>query len=177
MVREKWSPEKFTGKLVPRKKITGKKMPRKIPGKMVPAKLVPRKNILKKLFSVERILGNLNDFFIFIDWFHYTHKKVFDVHVTILHTPNCRKLKESRKVCCRVMGFYKLITSQHFAHHNARRSHHDFLFPSSGFVVEFWVFIDWSHPNILHTHTTMLNAHLTIFYFRVLGLLLNFGLS
>ena len=26
------------------------------------------------------------------------------------------------------------------------------LFPSFGFVVEFWVFIDWSHPNIPHTH-------------------------
>ena len=27
----------------------------------------PRKNVLKKLFSVKRMLGNLNDFLIFID--------------------------------------------------------------------------------------------------------------
>ena len=26
------------------------------------------------------------------------------------------------------------------------------LFPSFEFVVEFWVFIDWSHSNIPHTH-------------------------
>ena len=26
------------------------------------------------------------------------------------------------------------------------------LFSSFGFVVDFWVFIDWSHLNILHTH-------------------------
>ena len=45
----------------------------------------PRKNVLQKLFSVKRMLGNLNDFFIFIDWFHYTHKKMFDVYVMILH--------------------------------------------------------------------------------------------
>ena len=31
------------------------------------------------------MLGNLNDFFIFINWFHYTHKKMFDAYVTIVH--------------------------------------------------------------------------------------------
>ena len=46
--------------------------------------MVPWKNDLQKLFSVKKMLGNLNDFFIFIDWFHYTHKKMFDVHLTIL---------------------------------------------------------------------------------------------
>ena len=30
------------------------------------------------------MLGNLNDFFIFIDWLHYTHKNMFDVFLTIL---------------------------------------------------------------------------------------------
>ena len=47
-----------------------------------PRKNGPRKNVLQKLFSVKRMLGNSNDFFIFINWFHYTQK---DVYVTILH--------------------------------------------------------------------------------------------
>ena len=75
-----------------------------------------RKSVLQKLFSVKRMLGNLNDFFTFIDWFHYTHKKIFDVHLTIVHALNCRTLKETRKVCSRVSGFHRLITSQHSTH-------------------------------------------------------------
>ena len=65
----------------PRKNGTRKIGPRKngLP------KIDPRKNVLKKLFSVKKMLGNLNDFFIFINWFHYTHKKIFDVYVPILH--------------------------------------------------------------------------------------------
>ena len=55
------------------------------PRKNDPRKIGLRKNVLQKLFSVKRMLGNLNDFFIFIDWFHYTHKNMFDVYVTILH--------------------------------------------------------------------------------------------
>ena len=35
------------------------------------------------------------------------------------------------------------------------------------FVIEIWVFIKWSHPNIPHSHTTMLDAHPTIFRFWV----------
>ena len=50
-----------------------------------PRKIGPWKNFLQKLFSVKRMLGNLNDFFIFINWFHYTRKKIFDAYVTILH--------------------------------------------------------------------------------------------
>ena len=38
-----------------------------VPGKNVPGKNDPRKNVLQKLFPIKRILGNLNDFFIFID--------------------------------------------------------------------------------------------------------------
>ena len=41
---------------------------------------------------------------------------MFDVHFTILHAPNCRTLKKSRTVCSRVLGFHRLITSQHFTH-------------------------------------------------------------
>ena len=61
---------------------------------------------------------------------------MFDVHLHsptfILHSQNCRTLKESRKVCCRVLGFHRLITSEHstHTHHDARRSPHDFLFMS-----------------------------------------------
>ena len=91
----------------------GKMVREKIPGKMVPWKNGPWKNVLQKLFSVKKMLGNLNDFLIFIDWFHYTHKKMFDVHLTILHVTNRRTLKESRKVCSRVLDFHRLITSQY----------------------------------------------------------------
>ena len=108
--REKWSPENWSPeKWSPENSFTRKKSPRKIG----PQKICPRINVLQKLSSVKRMLENLNHFFIFIDWFHYTHKKMFDVHLTILHAPKGRTLKESRKVCCRVLGFYRLITSQH----------------------------------------------------------------
>ena len=95
-------------------------------------KIGPRKNVLQKLFSVKRMLGNLNDFFICIDWFQYAHKKFFDIHLTIQHAPNCRILKESKNVCRQVLGFHRLITSEHstHAHHDAQRSPHDFLFLS-----------------------------------------------
>ena len=48
---------------------------------MVPEKNGPRKISLREKGSPE----SLNDFFISINWFHYTHKKMFDVYVTILH--------------------------------------------------------------------------------------------
>ena len=87
MVRGKIVPEK----MVPGKMAPGKNGPRKIgprkngTRKIGPRKNDPRKNFLQKFFSVKRMLGNLNEFFIFINWFHYTHKKMFDAYVTILH--------------------------------------------------------------------------------------------
>ena len=30
----------------------------------------------------------------------------------ILHAPNCRTLKESRNLCCRVLGFHRSVTSE-----------------------------------------------------------------
>ena len=93
-----------------------------------PRKNAPWKNVLQKLFSVKKMLGNLNDFFIFIDWFHYTHKKMFDFHLTILQSLNCKTLKESRKVCCRVLGFHRLSHPNiPYTYHDARRSPHDFF--------------------------------------------------
>ena len=124
MVRRKKSPEIFC----PEKWSPGKEslekwsLGKKVPGKMLLGKYPP------KIILQKRVLGNLDDFFIFIHWFHFTHKKMFDVHLTILHVPNCRTLKESRKVFCRVLGSYKLITSQHsmHTHHDVRHSPHYF---------------------------------------------------
>ena len=88
------------------------------------------------------MLEIFHDCFIFRDWFHYTRKKMFNVHLIILHATNCRTLKESRKVCCRVLGFHRLIPSQHstHTHHDARRSLHDFyIWVSRGpFLREFF---------------------------------------
>ena len=52
-----------------------------VPGKKNPRKIGPSKIVLrqKNARKFERL------FFIFIDWFHYTRKKMFDVHLTILH--------------------------------------------------------------------------------------------
>ena len=122
--------------------VLGKNPPRKNrPRRIGRWKNGSRKNVLQKLFSIKRMLGSLNDFFIFIDGFPFIHKKTFDVHLTILHAPNCTPLKKSRKVCCRVLGFHRLITSEPSTHihYGARRSPHDFLFRSLGIVSEFWV--------------------------------------
>ena len=63
--------------------------------------------------------------------------------------------------CFRVLG---LFSSFGFGS-NIPRTHHAFLFPSFGFVLEFWVGF-----RTCYTHTNMLNAHPTFFYFRVFGL-------
>ena len=121
---------------------------KKVPGKMVPGKKNlrksgPRKNGLRRNgpqksgFQKNGHRKNLNDFFYFYR-FHCTHKKMFEIHLTILHAPNCRTLKECRKVCCRVLGFHILITSQHSTHthtHTPRCS----TLTSRFFVSESWV--------------------------------------
>ena len=72
--------------MVPEKNGPRKNGPRKIgPWKNGPGKIGPRKNVLQKLFPVKRMLRNLSDFFILIGWLHYTHKKMFEVYLTILH--------------------------------------------------------------------------------------------
>ena len=69
---EKKSPEKWSSG----KTVHGKNGPRKIGAwKNGPQKIGPRKNVLQKLFPVKKIPRNLNDFFIFIDWFHYHTKR------------------------------------------------------------------------------------------------------
>ena len=132
------------GKMVPRKMVPRKMVPGKmVPGKNGPRKIGPRKNLLKKLFSVKRMLGNLNDFFIFINWFHYV--------------PNCRTLKESRKICCRVLGFHRLITSEHFTHtpwHSTLTPR--FLVSDFSFVSEFCVCC-----RVLGFHRLITSEHFT----------------
>ena len=118
--RKKWSP----GKMVPKNWSPNYSSPEKCP---------------LKLFCVKRMLGNLNDFFIYFDWFYYTQKKMFNVHLKILHAPK-------------------------FEHWRS---------PGRFFVV-IWVFIDWSHPNIPHTHTTMLDAHPTVLLFPSFGFVSEF---
>ena len=64
---------KISTELVHTRNGTRKNGPRKnchrkmVPGKNGPRKNGPRKNVLQKLFSVKRMLENLNDFFIVID--------------------------------------------------------------------------------------------------------------
>ena len=100
----------------------------------------------------------------------HTQKYVWRLRHDPTYASNCRTLKESRKVCCRVLSYHRLITSEHSTH----TPRFSTLTPRF-FVSEFWVFIDWSHPNIPHTHTTMLDAPPRFFVseirvcFRVLG--------
>ena len=62
----------------------------------------------------------------------HTQKNVWRLRRDPIYIPYCRTLKESRKICCRVLGFHKLITSEHSTHihHDARRPPHDFSFLS-----------------------------------------------
>ena len=93
----------------------------------------PLENWYPEKWSPEKCPSSL--FFIFIDWFHYTHKKMFDVHLTILHSPNCRTLKNSRKVCCWILGFHRLITSEKSTHTTILDAH----------VAIFWFWISQDH--------------------------------
>ena len=76
------------------------------------------------------------EFWVFIDWSY--------PNIPHTHTPRCSTLTprffvSEFWVCFRVLGFHRLITSQHFTHTHTR-----------------------THT---HTHTTMLDAHPTIFCF------------
>ena len=128
---EKWSSEKFPLKIVLRQKNARK---------------------FKWLFHFYQLIPL------------HTQENVWRLRYDPTYVQNCRTLKESRKICCRVLSVHRLIASEHsththtHTHHDAQRSPHDFLFPvlasfpSFVFVVESWVFMDWSHPNIPHTH-------------------------
>ena len=183
MVPEKWSPRKMVpekwspGKMVPEKNGPRKNSPQENgPGKMVPGKLVPGKNP-SKIVPHQKNARKFKRFFHFYRLIAlHTQKDVWRLPQDSTYASNWRTLNESRKICCRVLGFHKLITSEHSTHtHTPRCSTLTprflfrtlDLFPSFRFVVEFWVYLDWSHPNIPHTHTTMLDAHPTIVCFWV----------
>ena len=80
---------------------------------MVPGKLVLGKMSFK---NYARKFKRLFHFYQFIPL--HTQKNVWRLRHdrTYEYVPNCRTLKESRKICCRVLGFHRLITSQHSTH-------------------------------------------------------------
>ena len=54
----------------------------------------------------------------------HTQKDVWRLLHDPTCAPNCGTLNESRKICCRVLGFHRLITSEHFTHTHTH-THHD----------------------------------------------------
>ena len=105
---EKWSPETLS----PEEWSPEIGLRKMVPGKIGPREIGPRKNVLLKLFSVKRMLENLDDFLNFYRLIPlHTQKDVWRSHA-----PNCRTLKEFRKVYYRVLGFHRLITSEHFTY-------------------------------------------------------------
>ena len=108
-------------------------------GKMVPGKNGPRKYGLREKWSPSKIILRQKNAKKFKRLFHFyrliplhTQKDVCRLRHDPTYAPKCRTLKESRKDCCRVLGFHRLITSEHstHTHHDARRSPHDFSFLS-----------------------------------------------
>ena len=100
------------------------------------------------------MLGNLNNFHFYQLIPLHTEKIFWRLRHDSKYVSNCRTLKESRKICCRVLGFHRLITSEDSTHTPRCSTLTPRFFVSGfGFVVEFWVFIDWSHPSIPHAHT------------------------
>ena len=131
---QKWSP----GKMVPRKngpRIIG---PQKIghrengPQKMVPRKNGPREkwspdNWSPEKWSLEKFASKIDlrqksarkfeRLFYFYQLIPlHTQKNVWRLRHDPTYVPNCRTLKESSKICCRVLGFHRLITSEHSTH-------------------------------------------------------------
>ena len=85
---EKWSPENWS--------------PEKFPSKIILRQKNARK--FKQLFRFYQLMPL------------HTQKNVWRLRHDPTYVLNCRTLKESRKICCRVLGFHKLITSEHSTH-------------------------------------------------------------
>ena len=140
MVPEKWSLGKMVyGKMVPRKMVPGKL----VLGKMVPGKLVPEKCPSKIVLRQKnaRKFTRLFHFYQLIPL--HTHKNVWRIRHDPRYVPNCRTLKESRKICCRVLGF-----------HDARRPPHDFSFLSfSGTIFPPTIFPGTIFPGTIFSGT------------------------
>ena len=73
------------------------------------------------------------------------------------YVPNCRTLKESRKICCRVLGFHRSITSEHSTHIPRCSTLTPRFFVSGfGFVSEFCVCC-----RVLDSHRLITSEHST----------------
>ena len=97
---EKWSPAKWSPeKWFPEKWSRENWCPEKSPSKIVLHQKNARK--FKRLFYFYQLIRL------------HTQKDVWRLRHDPTHAPNCRTLKESRKIYCRVLGFHRLITSEH----------------------------------------------------------------
>ena len=85
---EKWSPENRSQEKCPSKIVLRQKNSKQF----------------KRLFHFYRLIPL------------HIQKDVWRLHHDLIYAPNCRTLKESRKVCCQVLGFHRLITSEHSTH-------------------------------------------------------------
>ena len=115
--------------------VRGKKVPEKwSPGKQIPGKMVPWKKGPREKWSPEK--WSLVKLFIVLKLFSV--KKILGIWTTFLFSST-----DSTTHTKRCLTF----TSQSCMHQTVAHER------SPGrFVVEFWVFIDWSHPNIPPTH-------------------------
>ena len=97
---EKWSPEKWSSeKWSPEKWSSENLSLEKFPSKIVLRQKNARK--FQRLFHFYQLIPL------------HTQKNVWRSRRDPTYVPNCRTLKKSRKICCRVLGFYRLITSEH----------------------------------------------------------------
>ena len=118
---KKWSPEKkVPGEMVPGKKVPGEMVPGKwSPENKSPNKKSPQNGPFEKKSPKKWSLGK---------WslekcprkivLRQKNARKFDrlfyfYRLIPVDALNCRTLKESRKVYCRVLGFHRLIRSQH----------------------------------------------------------------
>ena len=86
----------------PRKMVPGKMPPEKSPSKIVLRPKNARK--FERLFHFYRLIPL------------HTQKDVWRLRHDPTYAPNCETLEESRKDCCQVLGFHRLITSEHSTH-------------------------------------------------------------
>ena len=118
----------------------------------------------------KKILLKKVDFFYFRSYERSelsVHQNFRSIHDPI-YAANCRTLKESRKVFCRVLGFHRLITYQHstHTHHDARRLPHNFLFLSfPGTIFQGPIFRGPFFSGIIRPRTIFLGDHSSTDYF------------
>ena len=166
VVAENWAPENWPPE---------KWSPEKFASKIVLRQKNARK--FKRLFHFYQLIPL------------HTQKNDWRLRHDPTYVPNCRTLKESREMCCRVLGFHRLITSEHSTHtyHDAQRSPYDFLFPVLALFPSVCCRVLGFHRLITSDHSTRTprcstltpRLFISVFRvcFRVLGLLSSFGIS